>query len=297
MPQKEDVGWIASRFAKERQILAFSGAEPSAIQESLGNLVGSPRLTSVGGESSVVAAATTVRAPLEQDEDMAAAAVATAEAEGGAVVTHDAGKIAYPADQQRSLGHGLGTTSSVVASLAAFEGASAAPGVVLTLCPATSTVPPMRTVGEMRAESARRAQMVGVDRGGSQQHPHQFHNAFGMMMSATTNATTAATVTATVSATAAARIKEAEGSYFSGGVSGSGGSGIYGSGSVSKGRKPSVPSTSSTASVSSAGSGVRARMRLSRENQLYGEWYGGVVHGRRRPPFGDDASSAWTRVS
>lgn len=244
------MGWIASRVTKERQVLAFSGADPATIRESLGDLVGSPQITSVDSSGNIVSrgGVSTPSVALLQRENTPASSMPATSASAAAA-------------------------SAAATAAAVMEGASVAPGVVLTLSPAGGAgaatrggAPAMRTVGEMRAESARRAQMVSTDGGG-----HQYNHAFGMMTR-----------------------RDVEGggagvSYFTGGEHGghsggpSGSGGVVGSGSGKGGGnggggKVSAPSTSSTASISSAGSAIfRARARLSRENQLYGEWFGGVV--------------------
>lgn len=78
------MGWIAGRFPKEKQILAFSGADPSVIEQSLKRLVDSPELTSIGGNNASASLSTAMI--LEQGE-AAAAVVAgggsTAGLEGG----------------------------------------------------------------------------------------------------------------------------------------------------------------------------------------------------------------------
>lgn len=259
--QKEDVGWIASRITKERQVLAFSGADPATIRESLGELVGSPQITSVDSSGNIVSR-----------EGVSTPSVALLQREDLAVATAGSGRNT-PASSMPESSAAAAAASAAATAAAVMEGASVAPGVVLTLSPAGGAgaatkggAPAMRTVGEMRAESARRAQMVSTEGGG-----HQYHHAFGMMTR-----------------------RDVEGggagvSYFTGGEHGGHGGGASGSGGVvgsgsgkgggnGGGGKVSAPSTSSTASISSAGSAIfRARARLSRENQLYGEWFGGVV--------------------
>lgn len=263
------MGWIASRITKERQVLAFSGADPATIRESLGDLVGSPQITSVDSSGNIVSSGgvSTASMALLQREDIA-------------VVTAESGRNILASSTSAS--SAAAAASAAATAAAVMEGASVAPGVVLTLSPAgvagaatRGGAPAMRTVGEMRAESARRAQMVSTDGGG-----RQYHHAFGMMTR-----------------------RDVEGggagvSYFTGGEHGGHGGGASGSGGVvgsgsgrnGGGGKVSAPSTSSTASISSTGSAIfRARARLSRENQLYGEWFGGVVV---NGPLG-----AWSRLS
>lgn len=43
------MGWIAGRFPKQKQLLAFSGADPAVIQAGLQELVDSPHMAAIGG--------------------------------------------------------------------------------------------------------------------------------------------------------------------------------------------------------------------------------------------------------
>eukprot|EP00752_Nemacystus_decipiens_P007578 g6771.t1 len=334
---QDDVGWIAARFPKDKQVLAFSGADPKTYEAGLTALVGSSGMTPVGcrASSSTDAAFASTAMVLEQGEALAAAltgagAAGLSPAQGPAKTTAAERHAAAVAgvdpvsDGGRRRGDGgaaggadtaaRAATTTATVSAPSYSSSSAAGGAAAdsvvggdgagggedasrvrrhahaphpTTCatgrsrfePGTrvavggviwppgrsatsaagagSKASPIRTLGMMREESARRAQGLG---------------GYGSYMMG--GAGWAAAAAAPTSATAAGAAAAAAGassppSFLARGAVGAGGGGGGGGG---RGRKGVSVGSSSTASTSSTCSALRARVRSSTENEIYGAW-------------------------
>lgn len=313
------MGWIAAKFPKDKQVLAFSGANPAAIEAGLKELVESPMMVSIGGN---YASASSTAVVLEQGEAVAAAVASGGSVGGGSVasggsdrgggaegggkgegggsvssvldhdgvfdsnrclaarvgpptppqpaaVTAGAGaaaggatpsrkgsrKVYQPGEDHASptaapsaaaaAGAGAGAGASAEPTATSGGGGGSGEGGFSSTAPGTAKSAPIRTLGMMRAESARRAQGVGLE--GS--------NGFGMMRSYVVQAGTVSAGTSTSTSS----------SYFAGGVRGSGGK-------LSVASTSSTSTSTSTASMSSTSSSLRARVRSSTENEMYGAW-------------------------
>lgn len=82
IPQ-EDVGWIAGRFPEQKQLLAFSGADPAVIQAGLQELMNAPHMAAIGGfavSGAVAPAGSAGQAPAPAES------VVPREAQGGALL-------------------------------------------------------------------------------------------------------------------------------------------------------------------------------------------------------------------
>lgn len=279
------MGWIAGRFPKEKQVFAFSGADPVAIEDGLKALVSSDRMKCIGGNGS---GSGSTAVTLEQGEAAAAAIAASAAAAAVGSMPTSSARAPSPSNDRnapRGLGDpylegmrqtvdvgrravvsgngGLGSPSMAMA-MAAMPPVSQATG---SQFPAAETHPsaprvgfapsndgsvsPIRTLGMIRADSARRAQRVGM---------YSVGTGYGVMGPAM--------VDGMAVGPGGVGAGTAPPNYFTKGHGGSAGGG----GGVGSGVKGSVASTSSTASVSSTSSSLRARARSSRENELYAAW-------------------------
>lgn len=320
------MGWIAAKFPKDKQVLAFSGADPAAYEDGLTALVGSAGMTPVGGKNGDTAASTAVM--LEQGEAAAAAALTAAGAglppappEAGqtpsAVAADTAGPAPLEEDGVMGSGNGSGSGEEMVAgeeeevcdrsaaAVVAVAGGSggggggekkrgrettaeaaetpppppAAPAAHPTSSPILTGPPrpavgtritvgggsmwplnsatasssardrdrkasPIRTLGMMREESARRAQGLGTAYG---------NHGLGIVTArAGGRSRTGATTTTMGSGSPPSFLRGPKGTVGRATSVGSGGS--------------------STASMSSAETNLRAKVRSSTENDMYGAW-------------------------
>eukprot|EP00903_Cladosiphon_okamuranus_P006073 g5986.t1 len=286
---QHDVGWIAGRFPKDKQVLAFSGADPKTYEAGLTALVGSSGMTPIGCSCPVDSSCTSTAMVLEQGEALAAA-LTGAGAGAGAVAAAAAAAVTATATVSADASGGESEARAAAAATAAacarpapaaggggdatrgprhphahvhaphpttcatrpsrFEAGTRVavggviwppPGRDASPAPAIKKAPPIRTLGMMREESARRAQGLGT---------YGSH----MMGGAGWAAAPATSAMATGSPP----------NFLARGPNARGGKGVN-MGSAGGG-------SSSTASTSSACSAFRARVRSSTENEIYGAW-------------------------
>lgn len=293
LDEQEDVGWIAGKFPMDKQVLAFSAAEPSAIEDGLRELVNSPHITSIGGstvgESYAVAvnpdnadhistvadithvdelAMTTGEEEERAEAEAEAAALLEEQMEALSAIQRDreaaaAAAAAAVAHAEREL---LAAEEDLRATIAQGEAAIGGP------------------VGEAAAEAAMAAVAGGGDRSRrSSLHSQQSEQDAADLALVRNNGFGAVRLTA--SGKAAANVQGLSPLRSRGPVGGmrpmTSGSG----GTLSRVYVPPSPSTGVDAGrTPRAGDGpaFKVRVRLSRENQLYGAWCRqSIAQGRR----------------
>lgn len=290
---QEDVGWIAGKFPMDKQVLAFSAAEPSAIEDGLRELVNSPHITSIGGstvgESYAVgtnpdnANPISTVADVTQVEELAMTTGeeeerAEAEAEAAALLEEQMEALnAIQRDREAAAAAAAAAVAHAERELLAAE-----EDLRATIAQGEATIG--GPVGEAAAEAAMAAVAGGGDRTRRSSHHSQLSEQDAAELALVRNNGFGA-VRLTASGKAAANAQGLSPLRSRGPM---GGMRVMTSGSGGGLPRVFIPPSPSTAvdaartPLAGDGPAFKTRVRLSRENQLYGAWCRqSITQGRR----------------